>query len=239
MFFQIVHTYFLGLLFQTTLSITKASWDSLKWLTMRPKNVLQVLWLHNIHVVKVKQKRVIVSNNQLTDTFDDTINITASKNVQATHLGEASSEPRDDFFRSRLQQQRWSYIALMVPPTCPHVPVSTFRSLFCPAASPLAQHGAGHGAHHHGHDGAPHHLPGSTLANPSSRNDAVPFPMDRHYFSLWANNACKELAAIFTVSSLFTRADLSQPFWKKEELLLRIFLWLGCGDHKISPKSPV
>ena len=223
MFFQIVHTYFLGLLFQTTLSTAKASWGSLKWLTMRSKNVLQVLWLHNIHVVKVKQKCVIVSHNQLTDTFDDTIDTIASKNAQTTHLGEASSEPRDDFFRSRLQEQWWSYIADMVPPTCPHVPVSTFRSLFCPAASPLAQHGAGHGARHHGHDGAPHHLPDSTLANPSSRNDAVPFPMDRHYFSLWANNACKELTAIFTVSSLFTRADLSQPFWKKEELLIRFF----------------
>ena len=75
---------------------------------MRSKNVLQVLWLHNIHVVKVKQKCVIVSHNQLTDTFDtfDTIDTIASKNAQTTHLGEASSEPRDDFFRSRLQEQR-------------------------------------------------------------------------------------------------------------------------------------
>ena len=73
---------------------------------MHSKNVLQVLWLHNIHVVKVKQKFVIVSNNQLTDTFDDTIDTIASKNAQTTHLGEASSEPRDDFFRSRLQEQR-------------------------------------------------------------------------------------------------------------------------------------
>ena len=38
--------------------------------------------------------------------------------------------------------------------TYPHVPVSTFRSLFSAAASPLAHHGAGHGAHHHRHDGA-------------------------------------------------------------------------------------
>merc|ERR550539_1290198 len=41
---------------------------------------------------------------------------------------------------------------------CPHVPVSTFRSLFSAAASPLAHHGAGHGAHHHRHDGAAHRL---------------------------------------------------------------------------------
>ena len=47
---------------------------------------------------------------------------------------------------------------LVLWPTCPHVPVSTFRSLFSAAASPLAHHGAGHGAHHHRHDGAAHRL---------------------------------------------------------------------------------
>ena len=100
-----------------------------------------------------------------------------------------------------------------VPLTCPHVPVSTFRSLFSAAASPLAHHGADHGAHHHRHDGAhrlllraPNH---STLAPPSSRNCAVPFPIDRHYFSLWPIKAAEALAAIFSAQSQFSRANLS------------------------------
>ena len=99
------------------------------------------------------------------------------------------------------------------PLTCPHVPVSTFRSLFSAAASPLAHHGADHGAHHHRHDGAhrlllraPNH---STLAPPSSRNCAVPFPIDRHYFSLWPIKAAEALAAIFSAQSQFSRANLS------------------------------
>ena len=129
------------------------------------------------------------------------------------NLGDASSEPRDDFFRSRLEQKNhFSLIsnnvgALTHLSPCPGFDLSL--PFFCRSISSSTPWGRPWSTPSPSRWGCTPPPPTCSkplyLAPPSSsRNCAVPFPIDRHYFSLCSIKAAEVLEPILprpTVSS--------------------------------------